>query len=106
MKIIPYSRQYIDKSDIKEVVEVLKSDFITQGPKIPEFEIKIAEYCGVKYAVVFNSGTSALHSAYFSLGLKKGDEFITSPITFVMTANTDFCPAANPVFADVLKTSK
>ena len=101
MTFIPYSRQYIDREDIQEVVQVLKSDFITQGPKIPEFEKSLAEYCGSKFAVVFNSGTSALHGAYFALGLGKGDEFITSPITFVATANAGLYLGAKPVFVDV-----
>jgi dTDP-4-amino-4,6-dideoxygalactose transaminase len=101
MKPIPYSRQYIDKEDMREVIKVLKSDFLTQGPKIPEFENKIAEYCMSKYAIVFNSGTSALHGAYFALGLRKGDEFITSPITFVATANAGLYLGAKPVFLDV-----
>jgi len=98
---IPYSKQLIGKDDINEVIKVLKSDFVTQGPKIPEFEKKLAEYCGSKYAVVFNSGTAALHGAYFVLGLKKGDEFITSPITFVATANAGLYLGAKPVFVDV-----
>jgi len=102
-KFIPYSRQFIDQDDINDVIKVLKSDFITQGTKIPEFEQKLAEYCGAKYAVVFNSGTSALHGAYFSLGLKKSDEFITSPITFVATANAGLYLGAIPVFVDVEK---
>lgn len=101
MKHIPYGRQYIDHEDIREVAKVLKSDFITQGPKIPEFEKKLATYCGSKYAVVFNSGTSALHGAYFAIGLKKGDEFITSPITFVATANAGLYLGAKPVFVDI-----
>ena len=100
--MIPYSRQFIDEEDIEEVVKVLKSDFITQGPKIQEFEKKLAKYCGPKYAVVFNSGTSALHGAYFALlGLRKGDEFITSPITFVATANAGLYLGAKPVFVDI-----
>ena len=81
--MIPYGRQFIEKDDIKEVVDVLKTDFITQGPKIREFEKDITEYCSGKYAVLFNSGTSALHGEYFALGRKNGDEFITSPRTFV-----------------------
>jgi len=101
MTFIPYSRQYIDKEDIQEVVKVLKSDFITQGPKIREFENRLVEYCGSKFAVVFNSGTSALHGAYFAVGLTKGDEFITSPITFVATANAGLYLEAKPVFVDV-----
>jgi UDP-4-amino-4,6-dideoxy-N-acetyl-beta-L-altrosamine transaminase len=103
MKYIPYSRQYIDKEDILEVVKVLKGDFITQGPKIPEFENSLAGYCGAKYAVVFNSGTSALHGSYFSLGIEKGDEFITSPITFAATSNAGLYLGAKPVFVDVEK---
>lgn len=105
MKVIPYSRQFIDKEDIQEVVRVLKSDFITQGPKIPEFEHNLADYCGCKFAVVFNSGTSALHGTYFALGLKRGDEFITSPITFVATANAGLYLGAKPVFVDVDKNT-
>ncbi len=101
MKVVPYSRQGIDKGDIQEVVKVLRSDFITQGPKIPEFEKALAKYCGSKYAVVFNSGTSALHGAYFAAGLKKGNEFITSPITFVATSNAGLYLGAKPVFVDV-----
>ena len=101
MKYIPYGRQYIDKKDIAAVIKVLKSDFITQGPKIPEFEKKLSEYCGARCAVVFNSGTSALHGAYFALGIKRGDEFITSPITFVATANAGLYLGAKPVFVDV-----
>ena len=99
--MIPYSRQYIDDEDIRAVIEVLKSDFITQGPKISEFEKSLANYCGSRYAVVFNSGTSALHAAYFSIGLEKNDEFITSPITFVATANAGLYLGAKPVFVDV-----
>lgn len=100
-KTIPYSRQHIDKEDIREVVKVLKSDFITQGPKIPEFEKSLAAYCGSKYTVVFNSGTAALHGAYFALDLSEGDEFITSPITFVATANAGLYLGAKPIFVDV-----
>ncbi len=100
-RFIPYGRQFIDEEDIKSVVEVLRSDFITQGSKIPEFEEKLASYCGAKHAVVFNSGTSALHGAYFALGLSKNDEFITTPITFVATANAGLYLGAKPIFVDV-----
>ena len=103
MTFIPYSRQYIDREDIREVVKVLKSDFITQGPKIHEFENRLAEYCGSKFAIVFNSGTSALHGAYFALNLDKSDEFITSPITFAATSNAGLYLGAKPVFVDVEK---
>lgn len=103
MNSIPYSRQWIDEKDIEEVVRVLRSDLITQGPKPQEFEEKIAEYCGSEYCVVFNSGTSALHAAYFSSGLKKDDEFITSPNSFVASANAGLYLNARPVFVDVEK---
>ncbi len=98
---LPYSRQFIDEEDVKAVVEVLKSDFITQGPKVGEFEERLAEALGAKYAAVFNSGTSALHAAYFALGLSKGDEFITTPITFVATSNAGLFLGAKPKFCDV-----
>lgn len=99
--MIPYGRQFIDEEDIKSVVEVLKSPFITQGPKVAQFEEKLAEYCGARFAVAFSSGTAALHAAYFSAGLSEGDEFITSPITFAATANAGLFLGAKPVFVDV-----
>lgn len=99
--MIPYGRQYIDDEDIKAVLDVLKSDFLTQGPIINQFEKALAAYCGAKYAVVFNSGTSALHGAYFSLGLKKDDEFITTAMTFVATSNAGLYLGAKPVFVDI-----
>lgn len=99
--MIPYGRQFIDDEDIKAVVEVLKSDYVTQGPKVEEFERVLASYCGAKYAVTFNSGTSALHGAYFAAGLQRGDEFIISPITFVATANAGVYLGAKPVFVDI-----
>jgi len=101
MKSIPYSRQYIDEDDIKAVIDVLKSDFLTQGPKVREFELALANYCGSKYAVVFSSGTAALHAAYFAAEIGSGDEIITSPITFAATANAALYLGASPVFADV-----
>ncbi len=102
-KFLPYGKQTIDNDDIEEVVKTLKSPLITQGPKIEEFENAIAKYCGVKYAVAFNSGTSALHGAYFALGLKKGDEMITSPNTFVASSNAGLYLGANVKFCDVEK---
>ncbi len=100
-RFIPYGRQSIDEDDISEVVKVLKSDFITQGPKIQEFENRLADYCGSRYAVVLSSGTAALHAAYVALGLKEGEEIITSPVTFVATANAALYLGARPVFVDV-----
>lgn len=99
--MIPYGHQTISKNDIKSVVNTLRADFITQGPKIEEFESKFASKVGSKYAVVFNSGTAALHAAYFAFGLTEGDEFITSPITFVATANAGLYLKAKPVFCDI-----
>ena len=103
MKFIPYGRQFIDQDDIDAVVETLKSPFLTQGPKVKEFEEALASYAGAKYAVVFNSGTSALHAAYFTLGLKKDDEFITTPISFIATSNAGLYLGAKPIFVDVEK---
>jgi UDP-4-amino-4,6-dideoxy-N-acetyl-beta-L-altrosamine transaminase len=101
--MIPYGRQTIDDEDVSEVVKVLKSDFITTGPKVQEFEEHLAKCCGSKYAVVFNSGTSALHGAYFALEIKEGDEFITSPNTFAATSNAGLYLGAKPVFVDIEK---
>lgn len=100
-KFLPYGKQAIDADDIAEVVKTLKSDFITQGPKIEEFEKALARYCGAKYAVAFNSGTSALHGAYFALGLEKGDEMITSPNTFVASSNAGLYLGAKVNFGDI-----
>ncbi|MBI5412972.1 UDP-4-amino-4,6-dideoxy-N-acetyl-beta-L-altrosamine transaminase [Candidatus Peregrinibacteria bacterium] len=99
--MIPYGKQTIDEADILAVIETLKSDWLTQGPKVIEFEKKLAEYCGVKYAVVVNNGTAALHLAYFVAGLKSDDEIILSPLTFAATANAALWQGAKPVFVDV-----
>lgn len=101
MKYLPYGRQFIHFDDIKEVVRVLKSDWITQGPKVQEFENSLAKYCGAKYAVVVSSATAALHLACFVTRLKKGDEAITSPITFLATSNSILYTGAKPIFADI-----
>ncbi len=101
MKNIPYGKQYIDSSDIKEVVNVLRSDWITQGSKVAEFEERLARYCGARYAVCVSSGTAALHIACLAGGIEKGDEVITSPITFVASANCILYCGAKPVFADI-----
>ncbi len=87
MKPIPYGRQHITQEDIDAVVETLKSDFLTQGPKVKEFEDEFAEYIGVKYAVAVNNGTAGLHLAVLALGLKEGERVITTPITFAASAN-------------------
>ncbi len=101
MRFIPYGRQAIDEEDIRSVVEVLRSDRLTQGPKAAEFEEALAAYCGARHAVVFSSGTAALHGAYFAAGLQPGSEVITSPITFAATANAALYLNARPVFADI-----
>lgn len=101
MKTIPYGHQWIDEKDIKEVIKVLKSDWITQGPKIKEFEEALCKYTGAKYAVAVSSGTAALHIACLAAGIKEGDEVITTPITFVATANCILYCGGRPVFADI-----
>lgn len=99
--IIPYGRQWIDENDIQSVVNLMNSERITQGPKVEEFEKVLSEYCGSKYAVAVNSGTSALHIACLAAGVKEGDEVVTSPNTFVASANCAVYCAAKPVFADI-----
>src|SRR5579864_7680225 len=98
--LLPYGRQSIDEADIQAVVETLRSDWLTTGPKVEEFEEAIAAWVGAKYAVSFSSGTAALHGAAFAAGLKAGDEAITSPMTFAATANCVLYQGAMPVFAD------
>ena len=99
--LIPYGKQWIDSEDIQSVVRTLRSDFITQGPRIEEFEKKVARYCGAKYAVAFSSGTAALHASTFAVGIRPGDEVVTSPISFVATANSILFQGAQPVFSDI-----
>jgi len=101
MKNIPYSHQHIEQDDINSVLEVLRSDSLTQGPKIGEFEEALVGYCGARFAVAFSSGTAALHAAYFAAGFQANDETITSPITFLATANAALYLGARPVFIDV-----
>lgn len=100
-KPLPYGHQQIDESDIQAVVEVLRSDWITTGPKVSEFEEAFAERVGAGFAVSFSSGTAALHGAAFAAGLGPGDEAITSPMTFCATANSVVYQGAKPVFADI-----
>lgn len=102
-KFLPYGHQWIHDEDIDAVVKALRSDWITQGSKVDEFERKLADYSGAKYAVVFSSGTAALHAAYFVAGINKGDEIITSPITFLSTVNAALFLRAHPVFVDIEK---
>lgn len=101
MKIVSYSRQCIDENDIAAVIKVLHSEFLTQGPQVGRFEKRIASYCGVKFAVAFSSGTAALHGACFAAGISKGDEVITTPMTFAASANCVLYCGGKPVFADI-----
>lgn len=100
-RLLPYGHQIIDDDDIAAVVSVLKSDWITTGPKVGEFEEAFASHVGAKYAVSFTSGTAALHAAAYAAGLRSGDEAITTPMTFCATANCILYQRATPVFADV-----
>lgn len=98
---IGYGHQYIDDADIQAVVEVLKSDYLTCGPKIDEAEKKLCEVTGAKYAVLIANGTAALHATMFAAGVGPGDEVITTPITFAASANCVLYCDAKPVFADI-----
>ncbi|PWW08341.1 UDP-4-amino-4,6-dideoxy-N-acetyl-beta-L-altrosamine transaminase [Paenibacillus cellulosilyticus] len=99
--MLPYGKQAIDEDDIQAVVDVLRSDFITQGPAIDRFERKVADYVGARYAVAFCNGTAALHAACFAAGVGPGDEVITTPITFLASSNCALYMGARPVFADI-----
>lgn len=101
MRKVPYGKQYITDDDVARVVEVLRSELITQGPMVPEFEDTVAKYHGAKYAVAFSSGTAALHGAYSVLGTKPGDEILSSPITFAASTNGGLYCGATPGFVDM-----
>ena len=102
--MIPYSHQFIDEDDLGSVKEVLLSDWLTQGPKVKEFELALAKYCGAKYAVAVSNGTAALQAAYFAIDIKKGDEIITSALTFAATTNAAIWRGAKPIFVDIDET--
>ena len=104
-KFISYGRQTIDEEDISSVIEVLRSDWLTTGPKISEFENAVASYVGARFAVAVSSGTAALHCAMYALGIEPGDEVIVPSITFAATANCIVYMGAIPVFADVLSST-
>lgn len=99
--MISYAKQTIEEDDIKQVVDVLQSDFLTQGPKVPEFESAVAEYCNVKYCIAVNSATSALHLACLALGLSEKDFAWTVPLTFVASANAFRYCGARVDFVDI-----
>ena len=100
--MIPYGKQTIDQDDIDAVVDILKSDFLTTGPKIDEFEEKFAEYCGAKYAVAVCNGTAALHLANLAVGTNTMNaSVITTPITFLATPASVLYAGGDPIFADI-----
>ena len=101
MNLIPYGRQSIDEKDIEVVIKALKSDFLTQGPKVKEFEEAFAKYVGSKYALAVNNATSGLHLAVLALGLKEGERVITTPITFAASANCIRYANGEVWFADI-----
>jgi len=98
---LPYARQWVDEDDIRAVAEVLRGDWLTTGPAVGEYERAFAAYVGAKRAVAVSSGTAALHAAVFAAGIQPGDEVITSPLTFVASANCVLYCGGSPVFADV-----
>ncbi|WP_342421419.1 UDP-4-amino-4,6-dideoxy-N-acetyl-beta-L-altrosamine transaminase [Paenibacillus sp. FSL E2-0178] len=98
---LPYGQQIIDEEDIKAVVKVLQSDFLTGGPAIEQFESEIAAFTGAKYAVAFSSGTAALHGACYAAGIGGGDEVITTPMTFAASSNCVLYQGGKPVFVDI-----
>lgn len=102
-EFLPYGKQVIDKNDIKSVVNILNGDYLTTGPSVSEFEKKVADYVGSKYAVAVSNGTAALHIACLSAGIKEGDEVITTPMTFAASANCILYCGAKPIFVDIDK---
>ncbi|MFA5049572.1 MAG: UDP-4-amino-4,6-dideoxy-N-acetyl-beta-L-altrosamine transaminase [Candidatus Micrarchaeia archaeon] len=101
--MLQYSDIWIEEDDISAVTSVLKNGYASNLPKVEEFEKKFAGYIGTKYAVAFNSGTSALHASTFAIGIKKGDEAITTPMTFAATSNSILYQNGKPIFADIDK---
>lgn len=98
---IPYGKQTVDEADIKAVVDVLQSDYLTTGPKVAEFEKRVADYVGARYAVAVSNGTAALHIACLAAGISEGDEVITTPITFAASSNCVLYCGGMPIFADI-----
>ena len=101
MKPIPYGKQFIDDEDIKAVVDVLKSNFLTQGPKVKEFEQEFAKKTGAKYAVAVANGTAALHLSNLAIGISEGDKVLTTPISFVATSNSVLYCGGEVDFVDI-----
>ena len=99
--IIPYGKQNITKEDIDAVISALESDYLTQGPRIKEFEDQFAKYVGSKYAVAVANGTAALHLCNLALGVQEGDKVITTPITFAASANCVRYCGGEVIFSDI-----
>jgi dTDP-4-amino-4,6-dideoxygalactose transaminase len=99
--MIPVARPFIGEEEINAVANVLRSGMIAQGPKVGELENKFSQLCGTKYTVAFNNGTAGLHTALNAVGVKQGDEVITTPFTFIATANTILMQGAKPIFVDI-----
>ena len=99
--MIPYGRQNISEADIEAVVDILHSDYLTQGSAVPAFEKSVSDYCGARYGVATNSATSALHIACLALGVTKDDIVWTTPITFVASANCALYCGAQIDFVDI-----
>lgn len=100
-RFLPYARQSVDSSDVRAVVRVLRSDWLTQGPEVRRFEEAFAKRCDAPYAVAVSSGTAGLHLACVAAGFSKGDEVITSPMTFVASSNAILYSGATPKFSDI-----
>ena len=100
-RMIPIAKPFMDEEEIKAVAKVIRSGTIAQGPKVRELEEKFAKLCSTKYAIAVNSGTAALHASLNAAGIKQGDEVITTPFTFIATANTILMQSAKPVFVDI-----
>ena len=103
--MISYGRQAIDDEDVEAVVRTLRGDWLTQGPAIEEFEESVAQYVGAKYAVAYSSGTSALHGAAAAAGLGPGDVLVTSPLTFMASANAARFVGAQPSLVDIERST-
>src|SRR3989442_15995312 len=99
--VLPYGRQQIDDDDIAAVAEVLRSDWLTTGPKVGEFEAALARFVGAEHAVAVANGTAALHASMHALGIGPGDEVIVTPMTFAASVNCVLYQGGTPIFADV-----
>lgn len=100
-KMIPISKPFVGEEEVNAVADVIRSGMIAQGPKVSEMETKFSQFCNIKHTIALNSGTAGLHTALNVIGIKHGDEVITTPFTFISTANTIVMQGAKPIFADI-----